>query len=214
MQWYNRPIVKEEERMNDKIIVFATSNPNKVREVKEMISPLGYEILSLADLHLEVTHPEDSETFEGNSKIKAEDIASKCSYPVLSDDSGLMIEALNGFPGVHSARFMEGHPYQEKNEAILEKMKGMTNRKAQFVTVMTYIDKKRGIEKTFLGTDDGEILKEMPEGSQNGFGYDPIFYSYDLSKTFGEATAEEKDSVSHRGRALRKVVEFLKENKI
>lgn len=193
-----------------KTIVFATGNENKVREVREMLNPLGYQVLSLKDLGLEVTHPEDAETFEGNSKIKAEDIASKCDYPVLSDDSGLSIDALDGFPGVHSARFMEGHPYSEKNQAILKMMEGKKDRKATFHTVMTFLDKEKGIEKTFSGTNEGEITLTLDPNPKQGFGYDPIFYSFDLKKTFGQATPEEKDSVSHRGRALRKVVEYLK----
>ena len=193
-----------------KTIVFASGNADKVREVREMLEPLGYEVLSLKDLHLEVSHPEDAETFEGNSRIKAEDIAGKCSYPVLSDDSGLSIDALNGFPGVHSARFMEGHPYEEKNDAILKMMEGKENRKASYFTVMTYIDRKNGIEKCFSGENAGEISLTRDLHPLHGFGYDPIFYSYDLHKRFSEATSEEKDAVSHRGKALFKVVDFLK----
>lgn len=195
-----------------KTIVFATGNENKVREVREMLSPLGYEVLSLKDMNLEVTHEEDALTFEGNSIIKAEDIASKCSYPVISDDSGLSIEALDGFPGVHSARFMEGSSYNEKNKAILKMMEGKTNRKAYYDTVVTFIDKERGIEKTFPGRNEGEITTSLDENPKYGFGYDPIFFSYDLNKTFAQATPEEKDSVSHRGRAVKAFVEFLKEN--
>lgn len=192
-------------------IVFATSNEGKLKEIKEMLEPLGYIILSLKDLNLEVTHPEDSETFEGNSKIKAEDIANKCSYPVLSDDSGLMIEALNGFPGVHSARFLEGHSYDEKNQALIDMLKDKDNHKAKYVTVLTYIDKSKNIEKCFYGTNEGELTTTIDRNPINGFGYDPIFYSYDLKKTFSQATPEEKDSCSHRGRALHEFIKFLKE---
>ena len=183
------------------IIVFATSNVNKVREVREMLEGMDVEIRSLSDMGLEVTHEEDSNTFEGNAKIKAEDIASKCSYP---------IDALDGFPGVHSARFMEGHPYEEKNLAILKMMEDKENRKAAFYTAMVFIDKKRNIEKTFFGKNEGEITKEMDYHPISGFGYDPIFFSYDLNKTFGQATPVEKDSVSHRGRALMSFLEYYK----
>lgn len=196
-----------------KTIVFASSNLDKVREVKEVLEPYGYKILSLKDLNLEVTHPEDAETFEGNSKIKAEDIAMKCDYPVLSDDSGLSIDTLDGFPGVHSARFMEGHDYKEKNQALLDMLKDKENRKASYFTVMTYIDKSKNIEKVFPGENAGEIALTIDENPINGFGYDPIFFSYDLNKTFSRATPEEKDAVSHRGKALQKVLEFLKTNK-
>ncbi len=175
-----------------------------------MLEPIGYKVLSLKDLNLEVTHPEDALTFEGNSRIKAEDIASKCEYPVLSDDSGLSIDALDGFPGVHSARFMEGHDYKEKNEALIEMLKDKKNRKASYLTVMTYIDKSKGIEEVFPGENAGEITTTQDMNPINGFGYDPIFFSYDLKKTFSQATPEEKDAVSHRGKAIRKVVEFLK----
>ena len=191
------------------IIVFATSNHNKVREVREMLSPLGFEVLSLVDLNLRITHPEDAKTFSGNAKIKAEEIALKCDYPVLGDDSGLMIDALDGFPGVHSARFMEGYTYETKNKAILEMMEGKENRRASFHTAMVYIDRKEGIEMTFEGITQGEITKELDPKPIHGFGYDPIFYSYDIGKTFGRATNEEKDSCSHRARALMKVVEYL-----
>ncbi len=193
-----------------KTIVFASSNQDKVREVREMLEPIGYKVLSLKDLNLEVTRPEDALTFEGNSRIKAEDIASKCEYPVLSDDSGLSIDALDGFPGVHSARFMEGHDYKEKNEALIEMLKDKKNRKASYLTVMTYIDKSKGIEEVFPGENAGEITTTQDMNPINGFGYDPIFFSYDLKKTFSQATPEEKDAVSHRGKAIRKVVEFLK----
>ncbi len=193
----------------EKKIVFASHNKEKAREVEEMLSPLGIAVLTLADVHLKQTKEETAETFEGNSRIKAEDIASQCDYAVLSDDSGLCIEALNGFPGVHSARFMEGMPYTEKNKAILEKMKGMKDRRAAFVTAMTYISADRTIERTFLGKDDGLIIESLPSGEQHGFGYDPIFYSLALKKTYGEAGEDEKNSVSHRGRALRQVVSFL-----
>lgn len=196
--------------MKQKIIVFATSNPNKVAEVKERLSPLGYDVLCLKDLGLEVTHPEDAETFVGNAKIKAEDIAGKCSYPIISDDSGLSIDALDGFPGVHSARFREGKPYIEKNKAILKRREGKENRKAAFHTARVYLDKQNGIEEVFEGIAPGEIVMALDENAVHGFGYDPIFYSYDLKKTFGQATRQEKDSVSHRGRALKKAFEFIR----
>ena len=196
------------------IIVFATSNVNKVREVREMLEGMDVEIRSLSDMGLEVTHEEDRNTFEGNAKIKAEDIASMTDYPVFSDDSGLEIDALGGFPGIHSARFMEGHSYQEKCEEILHRLEGKENRKARFVTAMVYLDKKNGIEKTFFGVNEGKIISSYPKGEQNGFGYDPIFFSDDLMMTFGEADSVNKDEVSHRGRALREMIQYLiKENK-
>lgn len=194
-----------------KTIVIATSNKNKIHEIKEMMIGLDINVLSLSDLSLTVRKEETGLTFEENAKIKAEDIAEQCDYPVFSDDSGLCIDALDGFPGVHSARFMEGHTYLEKNKAILEKLKGIEDRRASFYTVMVYIDKKNGIEKSFFGKNEGEITEDIDMNPQGGFGYDPIFYSYDLHKRFSEASAIEKDSVSHRGRALRQLLDYLKE---
>ena len=196
-----------------KILVLASSNENKVREIREMM-PDGFEVLSMRDLNLHATKEETGNTFEENAKIKAEDIASMTDYPVFSDDSGLEIDALGGFPGIHSARFMEGHSYQEKCEEILHRLEGKENRKARFVTAMVYFDKKNGIEKTFFGVNEGKIISSYPKGEQNGFGYDPIFFSDDLMMTFGEADSVKKDEVSHRGRALREMIQYLiKENK-
>jgi XTP/dITP diphosphohydrolase len=194
----------------EKKIVFATSNPNKVKEVREMLSPLGFTVVSLQDLGLKVRVPETSDTFEDNAKIKAEDIAKQCSLPILADDSGLCIHSLGGFPGVHSARFMEGHPYSEKNQAILGMMKKTQDRKATFVTAMVYLNPGKGIEKTFVGKTEGEITPDFDGTAPDGFGYDPIFYSYDLKKTFGRSSEDEKNSVSHRGRALRQAVSYLR----
>jgi len=190
-------------------LLFATSNEDKVREVREMLAPLHIQVLSLKDVGLKVEHPEDAETFEGNSKIKAEDIAKRCSYPVLSDDSGLSIDALGGFPGVHSARFMEGRPYSEKNRALVDMLKDKENRKASYFTVMTFISADRKREIAFEGRNDGEITTRVDDNATNGFGYDPIFYSYDLKKTFGRATPEEKDKVSHRGRAMQAFAAYI-----
>lgn len=189
--------------------VFATSNPHKVEEVREILKGLDVDILSLKDLNLKVDKEESATTFEGNARIKAEDIASKTSIPVIADDSGLSIVALNNFPGVHSARFMEGEPYEKKNRAILEMMKDKTDRRAFFTCAVIFIDKNRSINKAFIGVADGEIIKEYDEGAKSGFGYDPIFYSYDLKKTFGRAEEEEKNSVSHRGKAFKQLIEFL-----
>lgn len=196
----------------EKKIVFATSNPNKVREVREMLSPLGYEVLSLKDLGLTIDAEEVASDFEGNARIKAFDIISKTDYPVLSDDSGLSVHALNGFPGVHSARFMEGHTYEEKCNALIDMLKDKEDHSATFYTAMVYMDKKNGIDLCFMGETEGEIANVFDKDAPDQFGYDPVFYSYDLKKTFGRSTPEEKDSISHRGRALRKLFGYLKEH--
>lgn len=193
-----------------KCIVFATSNVNKIKEVYEIISPFNINVLSLKDLNLEITSEETGLKFYDNAKIKALDIASKCDYPVLSDDSGLCIDALDNFPGVHSARFMSGEPYIKKNQKILEMMKDKTDRRASFICDMYFIDKHKNIEKSFEGVAKGEITQSIDLNPISGFGYDPIFFSYDLNKRFSQATMKEKDSVSHRGRALKQFLEFIK----
>lgn len=194
----------------NKTIVFATSNEHKAREIKEMLEPLGYKVLTLKDINVSMEAEEISEEFEGNARIKALDIVCKCDYPVLADDSGLAIHALNGFPGVHSARFMEGHTYEEKCLAIIDMLKDKEDKSATFYSVLVYVDKKHGIDKAFIGQAEGKITDVWDGDAPDQFGYDPVFFDNDLGKTFGRSTPEEKDSVSHRGRALAKLVDFLK----
>lgn len=194
--------------MKIKEIVIATSNPNKLKEFKRMLEPLGYKVTSLKEENLEIDAEETGSTFEENSLIKANCIHKKLPHKaVIADDSGLEIEALGGFPGIYSARFMEGESYDAKREAILKKVEGVKDRKADFVSAISlvgYDDK----EHVFVGKTYGQIgLKS--EGT-NGFGYDPFFISDELGKSFGLSSPEEKDSVSHRGKALRKLEEFLK----
>lgn len=195
----------------EKTIIFATENAHKVQEVKEILEPLGFQILSIAEIGLKAEAVEDADSFIGNSKIKAEDIARRYPGLILADDSGLAIDALGGFPGVYSARFMEGKSYPEKCAAILERMKEVADRRASFHCVMTLIDTAENSCHSFEGICYGEIIKQLDLGAKSGFGYDPIFYSYELKKTFGRATPEEKDQISHRGKALQKVYEYLKE---
>ncbi|MCH3966417.1 MAG: RdgB/HAM1 family non-canonical purine NTP pyrophosphatase [Bacilli bacterium] len=193
----------------EKTIVFATHNEDKVKEVKEMLNELGYKVLSLKDLGLKVEAEEVADNFENNARIKAFDILPKTGFPVLADDSGLCVHALDGFPGVHSARFMEGHTYEEKCNEIIRRLSGKEDKKATFYTDMVFIDKVHGIDLCFEGTAEGEILPSYDKEAPDKFGYDPVFYSYDLRKSFGRATAEEKNSISHRGRALRKLFDYL-----
>jgi XTP/dITP diphosphohydrolase len=194
----------------EKKIVFATSNPNKVREVKEMLLPLGIDVLSLADAGIQSDPEEIASDFEGNARIKALAIVGKTDYPVLADDSGLCVHALDGFPGIYSARFMQGSPYEAKCNALIAKLADNEDKDATFYTAMVYIDKKHGIDVCFLGRTEGKIMPTFDKEAPDQFGYDPVFYSYDLKKTFGRSTAAEKDSVSHRGRALRQLVDYLK----
>ena len=193
-------------------VIFATSNEHKVKEVREIFRQvLDIEILSLNDVHLQIDQEETGVTFEDNAAIKASNIANKTDIPVFADDSGLSIVSLNNFPGVHSARFMEGHSYIEKNQAILKMMENIIDRQAFFTSAVVYINKNLDIRKTFIGVAKGEIIKSFDETAKGGFGYDPIFYSYDLEKTFGHSTDDEKNKVSHRGKAFAQLIAFLKE---
>jgi len=195
--------------MNKNEIVVATSNQGKLREYKLMLEPLGYKVISLKDINMTLDVEETGSTFAENSLIKARYIAKQLHDKiVIADDSGLEIHGLNGFPGIYSARFMEGSPYDEKNLAIIEKMKDLKDRTANFTTVISLVnfDEK---DHTFSGKAFGHIEREI-EGN-NGFGYDPIFYSDDLNKTFGNSTNKEKSSISHRGKALVKLVNYIKQ---
>jgi XTP/dITP diphosphohydrolase len=194
--------------MNYEIIV-ATSNPNKLKELHAIVKPYTLTLISLNDVQLKLNIKETGTTFLENALIKAKVLAKRVNKTVIADDSGLQIEALKGFPGVHSSRFMEGHPYDVKNAEILNMMKIHKNRKAQFscAMVIMYPDKET---RFFIGTSSGKIALDIST-VQHGFGYDPIFYSDELKKTFAEATIDEKNRISHRGRAMNKIIQCLLE---
>lgn len=191
--------------------VIATGNENKVKEFYRMLSPLGYDVKSIKDLNIEIEAEETGTTFEENSLIKARDIASKLGkeFVVIADDSGLEIKALGGFPGIYSSRFMEGRPYNEKCLEIIKRLDGKDDRTANFtsaISLINYVEE----DKVFVGKTFGKIDTKI-EG-ENGFGYDPIFVSDDLGKSFGLCTLDEKNTVSHRGRALKTLLDFIKSN--
>ena len=191
--------------------VIATGNENKVKEFYRMLSPLGYDVKSIKDLNIEIEAEETGTTFEENSLIKARDIASKLGkeFVVIADDSGLEIKALGGFPGIYSSRFMEGRPYNEKCLEIIKRLEGKDDRTANFtsaISLINYVEE----DKVFVGKTFGKIDTKI-EG-ENGFGYDPIFVSDDLGKSFGLCTLDEKNTVSHRGRALKVLLDFIKSN--
>lgn len=191
-------------------IVIATNNPNKVEEYRQMFASISnIKLFSLKDENIHIEIEENGKTFKENSLIKAESISKLTDKFVLADDSGLEIEALNNFPGIYSARFMEGRPYKEKWAAIFEMLKNKENKNAQFHCAITFITPTK--EKyVFEGIEKGYITEKI-EG-ENGFGYDPIFFSNSLNKTFGSATEEEKNAVSHRGKAFSQLLEFIKNN--
>ena len=191
----------------DRIIV-ATTNEGKIREIKELFKPLNIEVLMMNEvLDKPLDIEENGKDFKENALIKAKALKPYVKDLILADDSGLVIDALNGKPGIESARFM-GHDtsYSIKNKKILEMMEGKMNRSARFVCAMALIIPQKEpiiVEETF----EGEIATKI-EG-ENGFGYDPIFYYPPLHKTSAMMTLEEKNLYSHRAKALRKVFEIL-----
>ena len=191
-------------------IVIATNNPNKVEEYRQMFASISnIKLFSLKDENIHIEIEENGKTFKENSLIKAEAISKFTNKFVLADDSGLEIEALDNFPGIYSARFMEGRPYKEKWAAIFEMLKNKENKNAQFHCAITFITPSKD-KYVFEGIEKGYITDKI-EG-ENGFGYDPIFFSNSLNKTFGNATEEEKNAVSHRGKAFSQLLEFIKNN--
>ena len=191
-------------------LVLATNNAHKLSEIRQILGDRFEEILSLRDLGITQDIAETGSTLKENAIIKATTIMKLTGLPTLADDTGLMVDALNGEPGVYSARYA-GEQHDDKANVAkllknLEPYKGK-ERSAHFVTCMV-IAYPNGKIKSVEGRTDGEITTS-PSGN-NGFGYDPVFYSYDLKKVFAEATPEEKNSVSHRGRALAKIIPLIK----
>ncbi len=186
-------------------ILFATSNKNKAVEIQKLI-PEGFEILTLNDIDLQEEIPETSDTIEGNAIQKTNFIVENFGIDCFADDTGLEIEALNGEPGVYSARYAGEEKDPNKNmDLVLKKMKGITNRKARFKTIISLsLDNKSYL---FEGIVEGIIRKE--KAGNLGFGYDPIFEPENKGKTFAEMTTEEKNNSSHRGRAFEKMIHFL-----
>ena len=193
-------------------IIAATNNANKVREICEIFTPLGFDVVPQASAGIEIEVEETGDTFKKNALIKARAVAMLTDDYVIADDSGLCVEALGGRPGVMSARYAgEGATDKEKINKLLGELDDVEDRSAKFCCCIAMIFPD-GRELTAQGEVKGRILKE-PRG-ENGFGYDPVFFSDELSKTFAEATNEEKNSVSHRGRALAAMYERMKnENK-
>ncbi len=181
-------------------IFLATGNKKKIFEISEILQ--GYKILSINDGYKIPNILEDKDTFEGNSQKKALEISRVVNMPVISDDSGLCVEALNGAPGVYSARYAgEGATDQKNNEKLIETLKKYSNKNAKFVCVIT-LAKPNGEYHSFRGEIKGKII-ETPKGSY-GFGYDPHFYIEEYGKTFAEIP-ELKKEISHRAKALKKL---------
>lgn len=186
-------------------IVFATNNSHKLEEARAILKD-KVKILSLADIDCHDEIPETAPTLEGNALIKARWIKEKYGYDCFADDTGLMVEALDDEPGVYSARYAGEHCSPADNIALLlEKLKGVKNRKARFATVVALI--KGGEEHLFEGEVKGRIAEE--NHGTAGFGYDPIFIPENSELSFAEMSPEDKNAISHRGRAMAKLAEFL-----
>lgn len=187
-------------------LVFATNNQHKLKEARQLAGN-DIEILSLADIGCSEELPEDCDTIEGNSRQKAEYVSKNYRCACFSDDTGLFVDALDGAPGVYSARYAGIHCSPEDNvRKMLAEMEGKQNRDARFRTVVTLcLD---GEIHQFEGTVEGTIA-HFVSGTQ-GFGYDPIFIARESGMRFAEMNAEDKNAISHRGRALRKLFEHLR----
>ena len=191
-------------------IILASNNAHKIEEIKQILT--NFKVVSLNDIGFYDDIVEDGLTFNDNALIKARAVykylkKSKKSAWVLSDDSGLCVKALNNEPGVYSARYAGNHNDQANRDKLLKELKGKPNRDAFFMCAMVLIS-PTGEEHIFNGKVEGRILEA--ETGNGGFGYDCLFFNYDLNKCFGLCTPAEKNSVSHRSRALAQVKEFLK----
>ncbi|NLC54607.1 MAG: RdgB/HAM1 family non-canonical purine NTP pyrophosphatase [Erysipelothrix sp.] len=193
-----------------KDIILVSSNKDKIIEVKNILKPLGFNVISLKDLNIETDIEETGETFEENALLKARFLKGK--YPrIIADDSGLEIFSLNNQPGVYSARFLgEDTSYKVKNQIVIDMLKEKKDKGARFVSVIAYIHNEK--EMTFRGEIVGEIVNEIK--GDKGFGYDPIFMPKGYDLTFGQLDSALKDKISHRAQALLKLEEWLKNEKI
>jgi XTP/dITP diphosphohydrolase len=192
--------------MNKLKLVFATNNQNKLKEVQAMLT--NFEIVNLADINCFEDIPETAKTLEGNAIIKANFITDTYGLNCFADDTGLEVEALNNEPGVYSARYAGKENNAEENmHKLLNELGDNSNRKAQFRTAIALnINRKQYI---FEGVCKGEILKKKQ--GESGFGYDPIFKPEGYQKSFAEMDMKEKSTISHRGKAIEKLVTFLNE---
>lgn len=188
-------------------LVFATNNPNKLREVKELVGD-RFKIMSLEEIGCFEDIPETADTLEGNALIKARHIKEKYGYDCFADDTGLEIAALDNAPGVYSARYAgEQKDPKDNMRKVLAELEGKENRAARFRTVIAF--SYQGEEKLFEGIVNGTIATS--ESGCEGFGYDPIFVPEGYDVTFAEMGSDVKNSISHRGRAVRAFIDYLKQ---
>ncbi len=187
-------------------IVLASNNQDKLREVREILSGTDFEIISQKEAGIHTEPEETGTTFEENARIKAKAAMLASGLPAVSDDSGICINALGSCPGVYSSRFLSDFSYPEKCERIMKLLEGATDRGAHYAAaaVIVFPD---GRELSAIGVCEGEIAFEA-KGS-GGFGYDPIFYLPEYGRTMAEMTEDEKNAISHRGRAFRELAKKL-----
>lgn len=187
-------------------ILFATNNAHKLTEVSAVLGP-QFTLTTPREAGIAEDIPEDQPTLEGNALQKARYIHARTGLDCFADDTGLEVEALDGAPGVHSARYAtDGHDFAANNRLLLRNLEGQADRRARFRTVIALI--LDGEEHRFEGIVEGRIIER--ETGDEGFGYDPLFVPDGYDRTFAQMTVEEKNAVSHRARAVRKLVEFLK----
>ena len=186
-------------------LVFASNNKNKIKEIQALVSDT-IQIISLEDIGCTEDIPETAETIEGNAILKANYITSNYGYNCFADDTGLEVEALNGAPGVYSARYTgEQKDANDNMNKLLSELKDKTNRNANFKTVICL--NLNGTQQFFTGIINGKIIDKKI--GTNGFGYDPIFIAEGHQKTFAQLTLEEKANISHRGIAVAQLIAFL-----
>ena len=188
-------------------LIFATNNAHKLSEVQAVLGP-SFELVTPRMCGVEEEIPETAETLEGNARQKARYLYERTGLDCFADDTGLEVEALNGAPGVHSARYAtDGHDFAANNRLLLKNLEGETNRRARFRTAICLIE--GGEERLFEGIVEGHIIDH--ESGSEGFGYDPLFVPEGYDGTFAEMSGDEKNAISHRGRAVRKLVAYLHE---
>lgn len=189
---------------SDRLLYFATSNAGKLKEIREILKQ-GFVVRSLADLDPSIEIPETGKTLEENSALKARFVANHFGVAAFADDSGLEVYALDGAPGVYSARYAGPEHDSEKNMDLLLSNLQSLPRSARFRTVITYINGPS--EQQFEGIVEGDIAPHRM--GHEGFGYDPIFIPEGYTQSFAQMTAEQKNAISHRGKAMEKFVRFL-----
>ena len=199
-------LCRGEKRSDEIQLVFATNNAHKLEEVRQILGD-RFKVLSLNDINCHEDIPETADTFQGNALQKARYVKEHYGYDCFADDTGLEVKALNGAPGVHSARYAGDHDSEANMTKLLQELEKKSDRSAQFRTVIALI--LNGQEVLFEGIVTGQIATERHYGD-GGFGYDPIFVPDGYTETFSQMSAQSKNLISHRGRAVRKLADYLK----